>query len=46
MFMMVFSALLLYILTRKDKQIGKKNGIMMLLMFIIYYMYVLLGGLK
>ncbi len=45
MLMMVISAVLLYLLTRKDKKIGKKSGIIMLLMFVIYYIYVLLGGL-
>ena len=45
MFMMIFSAIILYILTRKNNKIDRKDGIVMLIMFIAYYSYVIIGGL-
>ena len=45
MFAMIFSAVLLYFLTRKNEKIERKEGIVMLIMFIIYYSYVIIGGL-
>lgn len=46
MFVMIFSAILLFVLTFKKRKIDKKEGIIMLLVFIIYYSYVIIGGLK
>lgn len=43
---MIFSAILLFILTFKDREVRKKEGIIMLLLFIAYYTYVIIGGLK
>lgn len=45
MFTMIFSVILLYILTYKNNKIERKEGIIMLLMFIVYYSYVIIGGL-
>ena len=45
MFMMIFSAILLYFLTRKHNKIDRKDGIVMLILFIAYYSYVIIGGL-
>ena len=45
MISMIASAILLFILTRKNNKIDRKCGILMLIMFIIYYSYVLIGGL-
>ena len=45
MFMMIFSAVILYILTRKHNKIDRKEGIVMLIMFMAYYSYVIIGGL-
>ena len=45
MFMMIFSAILLYFLTRKHNKIDRKDGIVMLILFICYYSYVIIGGL-
>ena len=45
MFTMIGSVILLYLLTRKDREIKRVHGIIMLLIFIIYYSYVILGGI-
>ena len=45
MFVMIFAAFLLFILTFKDNNLRKKEGIIMLFVFAIYYSYVILGGL-
>ena len=42
---MILSAVLLYLLTRKEHKLGRKSGIVMLLIFAIYYTYVIVGGL-
>ena len=44
MFVMIISAFLLFVLTVKDRNLDKKNGIVMLMIFIIYYSYVIIGG--
>ena len=44
MLVMVGSAILLFILTFKNRKIGKVQGIIMLLLFLVYYSYVILGG--
>ncbi len=45
MFAMISSAVLLYFLTRKQNKIDRKDGIVMLILFIVYYSYVVIGGL-
>lgn len=45
MFTMIGSTILLFILTYKDKVISKKEGIIMLTIFVAYYTYVILGGI-
>ncbi|MBR3116840.1 MAG: calcium/sodium antiporter [Bacilli bacterium] len=45
MFTMIGSAILLYILTFKKEKIERKEGIIMLLLFIAYYTYVIMGGI-
>ncbi len=45
MFMMILSALLLFILTFKKRKIDRHEGIIMLVLFLIYYTYVILGGI-
>ncbi len=42
---MILSAVLLYFLTRKEHKLNRISGIIMLLMFVIYYTYVVVGGL-
>ena len=42
---MILSAILLYFLTRKEHKLNRISGIIMLLMFVIYYTYVIVGGL-
>ena len=46
MITMISSAILLFILTFKQQKIDRKEGIIMLCMFIAYYTYVIIGGLK
>lgn len=46
MFVMILSTILLFVLTFRKRKIGKKEGIIMLSLFIIYYSYVIIGGLK
>lgn len=45
MLVMIFAALLLFILTFKKRKIEAHEGIIMLLVFVIYYTYVVLGGI-
>ena len=42
---MIISAILLYFLTRKEHKLNRISGIVMLIMFIVYYTYVIVGGL-
>lgn len=46
MSMMIISAILLFILTYKERKLGKKEGIIMLILFVIYYSYVIIGGIR
>lgn len=46
MFVMILAAILLFILTFRKRKIDKMEGITMILVFIIYYSYVIIGGLK
>ena len=46
MFTMIGSAILLFILTFRQQKIDRREGIIMLCMFIAYYTYVIIGGLK
>lgn len=46
MFAMIGSAVLLFILTFKQHKVDRREGIIMLLMFLAYYSYVIVGGLK
>ena len=45
MFTMILSAVLLFVLTIKNEKIERREGIIMLLVFISYYTYVILGGI-
>ena len=45
MFAMIGAVILLFLLTLKNKKLDKKEGIIMLLVFTVYYSYVILGGL-
>lgn len=42
---MIISALLLFVFSFKDKKISKKEGIIFLVLFIIYYSYVIYNGI-
>lgn len=46
MLTMIGSAILLFILTYKKRKIEWHEGIIMLIIFVIYYGYVILGGIK
>ncbi|MBP3635255.1 MAG: calcium/sodium antiporter [Bacilli bacterium] len=46
MLTMIFSAILLFVLTLKKKKIDRHEGIIMLIIFITYYTYVILGGIN
>lgn len=46
MFTMIFAAILLFIVTFKNRKLGRNEGIIMLLIFVVYYSYVIIGGLK
>lgn len=46
MLVMILGAILLFVLTFRKRKIDKKEGIIMLMVFIIYYSYVIVGGLK
>lgn len=41
---MIISAVLLFIFSVKDHKINKKEGIIFLMIFVIYYGYIILGG--
>ena len=43
---MIVAAVLLFLFSFRDRKIDKKEGIIFLLIFIIYYAYVIYGGLK
>ena len=43
---MLLSALLLFIFSFKDKRISKKEGIIFLILFVIYYSYVIYTGIN
>lgn len=46
MFTMIFAAILLFIVTFKNRKLGRNEGIIMLLIFVVYYSYVIIGGLR
>ena len=46
MFVMVLASIMLFVLTFKERKLDKKQGIIMLFIFVIYYAYVIIGGLK
>ena len=46
MFTMILSAVLLFILTFKKRKIDRHEGIIMLIIFVIYYSYVIIGGIN
>ena len=43
---MILAAVLLFIFSVKDRKIDKKEGILFLLIFVIYYSYVIMTGIK
>lgn len=45
LFMLIFSSLLLFILTRRDHKISRLDGALMLTIFILYYGYIVYGAL-
>ena len=44
MFTMIISAVLLFLLTFKNRKLGRFEGIVMLGLFAFYYTYVIIGG--
>ncbi len=46
MLTMILTALLLYLLTFKRRKIDRHEGIIMLVIFIVYYSYVIVGGIN
>ena len=44
MFTMIGAAILLFLLTFKKRKLDKGEGLIMLLIFIVYYGYVIIGG--
>ncbi len=44
MFTMILSAILLFALTFKKRKMQSKEGIIMLILFVVYYSYVIIGG--
>lgn len=46
MFTMILSAVLLFVLTFKKRKIDRHEGIIMLIIFVIYYSYVIIGGIN
>ncbi len=42
---MILSSIILFILTYKKRKIDRHEGIIMLVLFIVYYTYVILGGI-
>ena len=45
LFMLVFSSILLFLLTRRDHEISRLNGLLMLAIFAIYYGFIVYGAL-
>ena len=45
LFMLVFSSILLFVLTRHDRKISRLNGILMLAVFALYYGFIIYGAL-
>ena len=43
--MLILSALLLFIMTRRDEKITRREGALMLLVFLAYYGYIIYEGL-
>lgn len=43
--MLILSALLLFIMTRRDEKVSRREGALMLLVFLIYYGYIVYEGL-
>lgn len=46
MFTMIFAAILLFVVTFKNRKLDRNEGIIMLLIFVVYYSYVIIGGLR
>lgn len=44
LFMLIFSAVLLFVLTRHDHQISRLDGMLMLFIFALYYGYIVYGA--
>ena len=45
LFMLVFSSVLLFLLTRRDHEISRLNGLLMLAIFMFYYGFIIYGAL-
>ena len=45
LFMLVFSSALLFLLTRRDHEISRLNGLLMLAIFMFYYGFIIYGAL-
>lgn len=45
LFMLIFSSVLLFLLTRHDHKISRMNGLFMLAIFILYYGFIIYGAL-
>lgn len=45
LFMLIFSSLLLFVLTRRDHKISRLDGTLMLSIFVLYYGYIVYGAL-
>lgn len=43
--MLILSALLLFIMTRRDEKVSRREGALMLLVFLVYYGYIVYEGL-
>ena len=43
--MMILSALLLFIMTRRDEKVTRREGALMLLVFVAYYGYIVFEAL-
>lgn len=46
MITMVLAAVILFVLTYKKRKIDRHEGIIMLLIFVVYYSYVIIGGIN
>lgn len=44
LFMLIFSSVLLFVLTRHDHKISRLNGVLMLLIFLLYYGFIVYGA--